>query len=157
MKNTIQILHRKLSRNKMTIAVAESCTGGALSRLLTKYPGSSLYFALGVTAYSNKAKVKFLQIPQKTIDCYGAVSEVTAKLMAKNIKSIAQTDCSLSTTGIAGPAGALKNKPVGTVYIGACAKNKIISKKFRFSGRRAQIINQACLQALKMLKQLIPD
>ncbi|MFA5004781.1 MAG: CinA family protein [Candidatus Omnitrophota bacterium] len=155
MENTLKLLHKKLSRGKITIAVAESCTGGELSGLLTRYPGSSLYFILGIVAYSNKSKEKLLKIPHKIIKSQGAVSETVAALMAGNIRRLAKATIALSITGIAGPAGAVKNKPVGTVYICACAKNKLICRKFRFSGNRARIKTRASGQALKMLAELI--
>jgi len=155
MKYTLQLIHKTLTRYNFTIAVAESCSGGALSGLLTRYPGSSLYFILGVVAYSNRSKEKLLKIPQKTINSHGAVSGIVAALMAKNIRRIAQTDFSLSTTGIAGPLGAVKNKPLGTVFIAACSKNKLICRKFRFSGSRKKVIAQTCVKALEILAELI--
>jgi len=155
MENTLKLLHKRLTSSKMTVAVAESCTGGALSGRLTRYPGSSLYFMLGIVAYSNRSKEKLLKIPRKTINSHGAVSGIVAALMARNIRHIAQTDLSLSTTGIAGPSGAVKNKPVGTVFIAACSRNKLICRKFRFSGSRAKIKAKTSAQALKILTELI--
>lgn len=150
-KTRLDQIHQKLIAQKKTISTAESCTGGLLSSLLTQIGGSSIYFILGVTTYSNIAKEKFLNIPEKTIARYGAVSAQVASLMAINIRKKMRTDFGLSITGIAGPQGATKNKPVGTVFIGLSAQNKNSCRKFLFSGSRLSIRKKSAQAALNLL------
>ena len=152
MPNILKYIHDYLLKNKRTISTAESCTGGLLSFMLTKLPGSSKYFLLGVVSYSNAAKKSMLRIPTKVISKNGAVSKEVATLMAKNVRRIARTDIGVGITGIAGPSGGLTQKPVGTVFIAVSAKNKSICKKFVFKGNRAAIRKQAALKALQLLK-----
>jgi len=155
MKHIVNQIHKLLIKKKITIAVAESCTGGLLSNLLTKIPGSSKYFILGVVAYSNKAKRKILKIPAKIIDKKGAVSSDTAKLLAKSVRLAAEADLGIGITGIAGPGGGSKEKPVGTVFIAVDSKNKKICKKFNFTGKRATIRKKSALKALELLRELM--
>lgn len=150
-------IHNLLILKKKTISTAESCTGGLLSSQLTSLSGSSQYFILGVTTYSNKAKNIILKIPDKLISKYGAVSSVISKKMAVSVKKLAKTDYSISITGIAGPTGATKTKPVGTVFISLSSKNKLICKKFLFKGSRDKIREQSTTTALKLLLQLISN
>jgi len=144
-------LHKKLLKEKKTVAVAESCSGGLLAYLLTDLPGSSGYFLLGVVAYSNSSKERILKIPAKTIAEYGAVSSQVAGLMAKNVRKKAKSDLALSITGIAGPAGATVDKPVGTVFICLCDKNKNDCRKFSFRGSRQDIRKKSVKEALGLL------
>lgn len=144
-------LHKKLLKNNKTIATAESCTGGLLASLLTETSGSSQYFLLGVTTYSNKAKIKILGVPAKVITKYGAVSKQVAILMAKNIRKKINSSIGVSITGIAGPAGATLKKPVGTIYICLSMKNKNSCQKFSFSGSRPEIRKTSVSQALHLL------
>ena len=144
-------IHNRLRKQAKTIAVAESCTGGLLSSLLTSLPGSSDYFLLGAVTYSNKSKEIILNIPEKIITKYGAVSRPVAILMAKNVRKKIHADLGLSITGIAGPTGALHLKPVGTVYIGLSEKNKNICSKFNFSGSREYIRKKSAQSALRLL------
>src|SRR3989338_6419547 len=139
MELIVKQIHLLLVKSKKTIAVAESCTGGLLSNLLTYIGGSSKYFILGVVAYSNKSKEDALNIPAGLIAKNGTVSAEVAKRMAQNVRKIANADFGLGITGIAGPSGATSNKPVGTVFIAISRKNKTISKKFHFTGNRAVI------------------
>lgn len=141
-----------LIKKKKTLAVAESCTGGFLSNLITNVPSSSKYFILGVTAYSNQAKISLLKIPPKIILKNGSVSEEVAKLMAESIRKLANADFGVSITGIAGPSGGSKAKPVGTVFIAIDGPHKKISKKFYFKGTRLTIKRKASLKALELLK-----
>lgn len=147
----IKQTHALLIKNKKTVAIAESCTGGMASCLLTSQPGSSRYFILGLVAYSNEAKKNILGVTGAVITRKGAVSAETAAIMAKRIKSIAKTDFGLGITGIAGPTGGSKEKPVGTVFIAVASKNKKICRKFIFYGSRLDIQRQAALQAIKLL------
>jgi nicotinamide-nucleotide amidase len=112
-----EIVAALLIEKKMTLAVAESCTGGLISNRLTNVAGSSAFFERGIVTYSNSAKIKLLGVPADVIEKYGAVSEETARLMAEGIRKIAGTDLGLSSTGIAGPTGGSPDKPVGTIYL----------------------------------------
>ena len=154
MKISSQI-HKILMNNGKTVSVAESCTGGLLSKLLTDLSGSSNYFILGVVAYNNKVKESVLKIPGKIILKNGAVSAEVAKRMAKVVKKIAKTDLSIGITGIAGPAGGSAEKPIGTIFIAVANKNRVICKKFKFSGPRNMIRNKAALKALELLKAAV--
>ena len=120
-----------LKRKKLKISFAESCTGGSLSSAITSVGGSSKVFNLGLVAYSNESKIKVLKVSKKIIRKYGAVSEQVCKAMVKNISRIGKTNMSVSITGIAGPSGGTKIKPVGLVYVGIKKNNKISVKKLR--------------------------
>ncbi len=137
--------------NAKTISVAESCTGGLLSCLLTEISGSSKYFLMGAVTYSNSSKENFLGIPAKIITKYGAVSSNVAVLMAKNIRKKTHSDFALSITGIAGPAGETINKSVGTVFICLSSRNKNICKRFSFRGKRQDIRKKSAYEALRLL------
>jgi nicotinamide-nucleotide amidase len=150
-KKIIEQIHNRLIRQAKTIAVAESCSGGQLSSLLSGLPGSSSYFLLGVVTYSNKSKEMILNIPAKTIASYGAVSQPVAILMAKNIRKKTHADFGLSITGIAGPGGATAAKPVGTVYICLASKNKNTCRLFYFQGSRKYIRDKSVYEALRLL------
>ena len=144
-----------LLKNKKTISVAESCTGGLISHALTNISGSSKYFKLGLVLYSNSAKSKILKIKKEDLSRFKAVSKETVILMAKRIKSLAKTHIGLATTGFAGPKGGDKRNPVGTVYIALIHKNSILVKKFKFSGTRTQIKNKAKNKALSLIRQCL--
>lgn len=144
-------IHEELLNNAKTVSVAESCTGGLLSNLLTGIPGSSNYFLLGIVAYSNSSKEKILNVPKKIIAKYGAVSHIVAELMAENIRKKAKSDFGLSITGIAGPTGTTVLKPIGTVFISLSSKDKVICRKFHFRGMRQSIRKKAAYQALRLL------
>ena len=141
----------KFIQNTLTLSMAESCTGGLIGDRLTNIPGSSAFFLLGITAYDNKAKTKILKVSPKLIKAHGAVSKPVALAMAQGVRRILNTDYGLSVTGIAGPGGGTKNKPVGLVFIGLSQGAKTTVKKFLFKGTRLAIKNQACQTALKML------
>jgi len=149
--NLIAKIHTHLIARKKTIAVAESCTGGLLSKLLTDLPGSSGYFILGVVAYHNKAKESILKIPSSLIAKKGAVSKETALAMATQVRRIAKADIGIGITGIAGPAGGTIVQPVGTVYIAAATKNQVTCARFLFKGSRSSIRRKATLTALKLV------
>lgn len=151
----ISQIHKLLIKNKKTLAVAESCTGGLVSGLLTSLSGSSQYFILSVVAYSNKAKANLLRIPQRLIAKKGAVSKEIALQMAVSIRKLAKTDFGIGITGIAGPTGDTLQKPIGTVFIAISSKNKTICRKFRFSGNRASIRKKAALETLELLELLL--
>lgn len=151
----IKKIHYLLIKKKKTLALAESCTGGLLSEMLTRIPGSSRYFILGVVSYSDQAKENILRIPGHLITLYGAVSARVAKRMAKNIRKIARTHLGIAITGIAGPTGGTPTQPIGTVFISIDSKNKNICKKFNFRGNRREIRKKAVLKSLELLKKII--
>jgi nicotinamide-nucleotide amidase len=140
-----------LIRRKLTIAVAESCTGGLVAHSLTNIPGSSAYFICGVVAYANKAKIKLCHVKAETLKKHGAVSQETALELARNIKHIGQTRIGLGITGIAGPGGGSSLKPVGTIYIAVALGARLFFKKYHFEGSRLKIKDQAKNAALKLL------
>ncbi len=140
-----------LKQKKLTIATAESCTGGLVAHNLTNISGSSDYFIDGIVSYSNDAKIKLLDVPEDLLKKYGAVSKEVAESMAYNIRKISNVDIGLSTTGIAGPTGGTKDKPIGLVYIGISSTKKTIVKKFLFNGNRIQNKESTCNEALKLL------
>ena len=115
---SIQLLHKKLIKKKLTISVAESCTGGLLAHNLTKLANSSKYFQMGLITYSNQAKIKILKVNKNIIRKYGAVSHECCKAMVQNLSKISNSKINVSITGIAGPGGGSKEKPVGLVYVG---------------------------------------
>lgn len=154
-KPHISQIHKFLIKNKRTVAVAESCTGGLLSNLLTQLPGSSQYFILGIVAYNNQMKIDILKIPKPIILKHGTVSKEVAGLMAKSARIIAKANLGIGITGIAGPNGGSKEKPVGTVFIAIDTKNNKICKKFHFKGSRLKIRRMAALKSLELLEQCI--
>jgi PncC family amidohydrolase len=153
MEAIVNQIHKSLLKKRKTIAVAESCTGGLLSSLLTRNPGSSKYFILGVVTYSNKAKETLLKIPHSIIAKNGAVSKPVAKLMAERIRKIAKTHFGIGITGIAGPGGLTPQKPVGTVLIAIDSKYGKICEKYHFRGNRLAIRKKAALKSLELLKR----
>lgn len=146
---------RSLIRTKKTLAIAESCTGGLLSNRLTNIPGSSNFLKLAVVAYSNEAKTKLLKVPQETIRKYGAISTQTAISMAQGIRKTLKTDFGIGITGIAGPTGGTKSKPVGLTYIAVCTKVETLCLECRFQGTRTSIKTQATTQALQLLHEFL--
>jgi len=140
-----------LRRRRMTIAVAESCTGGLISSRITDSSGSSDYFAMGVIAYSNKIKENILGVRPKSLQKYGAVSKQVALEMAAGVRLLACADIGIGVTGIAGPTGGTKSKPVGLVYIGLVTDKKNTVKKFRFKGSRQEIKLRASQAALNLI------
>jgi PncC family amidohydrolase len=155
MKDILRQIHKTLIKNKRTVAVAESCSGGLVSKLLTELGGSSRYFVLGVVAYSNQAKQKILKVPAQTIKKNGAVSAVVAAKMAQAVRKTANTDFSIGITGIAGPGGGSPKKKVGTVFIAVRSPDKNICRKFHFQGNRNSIRNQAAVKSLELLQTLL--
>ena len=141
-----------LTKNKLTLSFAESCSGGLLASSITSISGSSKVFNMGFVTYSNNAKVKLLKVPKKTITKYGAVSYETCLSMVKNLSKISKSNISISITGVAGPKGGTKEKPVGLVYIGLKKGSKTIVKKNLFKNKKRISIQKATVkQALKMI------
>ena len=151
LNNHLKNLTTKLKKNKIKIAVAESCTGGLISYNLTKIPGASKFFMMGIVSYSNISKLDLLKVRQKTLTKYGAVSPEICKEMCNNLLKISKTNIAISVTGIAGPDGGTKKKPIGLVYVGICSKNKFEIKKFNF-GKKLSRINIQNLTLKKTIK-----
>jgi len=148
-----EVIGKILKERGLTLAVAESCTGGLVSNMLTNISGSSVYFERGVVSYSNAAKVEILNVNEDMIVENGAVSIEIARQMAEGIKSISGTDLGLSTTGIMGPTGASVDKPVGLVYVGICDDKVCTAKEFLFGDNRILNKQRAAQAALDMLRR----
>ena len=153
---SIYKLHKKLIKKKITISVAESCTGGLLSSKLTKLSGSSKYFKMGLVTYSNNAKINTLKVKKSIIDKYGAVSQECCKSMVENLSKLSKSKINLSITGIAGPKGGTKNKPVGLVFIGIKRGNKNFIIKNLFGKRKRSVIqNNTVEKCINLLTKII--
>ena len=135
----------RLTKKKLTISIAESCTGGLLSSAITSVAGSSKVFKLGLVTYSNRSKIKVLKVLKNIIRKYGAVSEQVCLAMVMNLNKISKTNISISITGIAGPGGGTKKKPVGLVYIGIKKRNKISVRKYLFKNKGRTFIQKAAV------------
>ena len=153
---TIQSLHTKLIKKKLSISVAESCTGGLLTHNLTKLANSSKYFQMGLTTYSNEAKIKTLKVNKNIIKRYGAVSNECCKAMVQNLSKISKSKINVSITGIAGPDGGTKDKPVGLVYIGIKKGKTLLIKENRFKSKKRNLIQALTVkEAIKTILKLI--
>ena len=146
MKKLSQKVVKLLSKKRLKISFAESCTGGLLSSSITSISGSSKVFTLGLVTYSNKSKINILKVPKKIIMKHGAVSYETCLFMVKNLYKISRTNISLSITGVAGPNGGTKQKPVGLVFIGVKKGNKTLVKKFLFKNRTRNSIQRSAVK-----------
>ncbi len=139
----------------LTLAVAESCTGGLVSHRITNVPGSSDYFDRAVVSYSNRSKLELLGVKEASLMTHGAVSERVATEMAEGIRSLSEVDVGLSTTGIAGPGGGTEEKPVGLVYVGLVGPESSGVRKFLFGGDRLENKRKAAANALRYLEDLL--
>lgn len=139
----------------LTLAVAESCTGGLLGGRLTRVPGSSRYFLGGVIAYANEIKLGLLQVPEKTLQSAGAVSAETAEAMASGVRRLTGASIGVAVTGVAGPDGGTDDKPVGTVFIGLATEKEIIARKFLLGGDRKIVRERTVLAALDMVRRAV--
>ena len=152
MKKISDKIIKLLKNKKIKISFAESCTGGLLSSTITSVSGSSKVFNLGLVTYSNESKVQVLKIAKKIIKKHGSVSEQVCKIMAKNVSKIGKTNMSVSITGIAGPGGGTKRKPVGLVYVGIKKGYSVSVKKYLFKNRGRSYIQKTtvnkCLQLI---------
>ncbi len=146
-------LLRSLERKNLTVSTAESCTGGLIGATITSVPGSSVYYAGGAITYSNESKENMLKVPRGILFAYGAVSEATARCMAKGVLSAYGTDLSVAVTGIAGPAGATETKPVGTVFIAVADGESVSVKEFHFSGDRDSVRSETVFTSLTLLTE----
>ncbi|HAG09590.1 MAG TPA: damage-inducible protein CinA [Desulfotomaculum sp.] len=148
---------RLLTVKKITLAVAESCTGGLIAVLLTDVAGSSQYFLGGIVAYANLVKEKILGVSAEILQTYGAVSEQTAIAMAYGVKNLLEANVGLSVTGIAGPAGGSLSKPVGLVYIALVTPKVNYCQEFRFTGKRFEVRQNAAAAGLDMLHTYLSE
>ena len=145
MNGLVKKVVNSLIKKKLTISTAESCTGGLLSSALASVAGSSKVFKLGLVTYSNQSKIKILKVLKNIIIKYGAVSEQVCLAMVINLNKISKTSISISITGIAGPSGGTKKKPVGLVFVGIKNRNKISVKKYLFKNRERAFIKKAAV------------
>ncbi len=148
-----EVIGRILSDRGLTLAIAESCTGGEICSRITNVSGSSKYFERGIVTYSNASKVELLKVNEDTLASVGAVSREVAMQMAEGVRAVSGTDIGISTTGILGPTGATTNKPVGLVYIGYCDEKVCTAKKFLFGEDRILNKQRATQAALEMLRR----
>lgn len=155
METMAEVIGRMLSGNNKKLAVAESCTGGYISHLITSVPGSSEFFSGSVTAYSNQIKETVLGVHKKAITEFGAVSEEVAKQMALGAKRILNSDYAIATTGIAGPTGGTAEKPVGTVWIAVAGEHKVFAQKFVFGNNRERNIIRSSQTALQIFRRIL--
>ena len=156
MKKLAQKLVKLLGKKKLKVSFAESCTGGLLSSSITSISGSSKVFTLGLVTYSNQAKINILRVPKKIIMKHGAVSYETCLSMVKNLNKISKTNISVSVTGVAGPKGGTKQKPVGLVFIGIKKSNKTLIRKYLFKNKKRIAIQKATVnKALNLILSLV--
>ena len=152
MKKLSQKIVRLLRKKRLKVSFAESCTGGLLSSTITSISGSSKVFTLGLVTYSNQSKINTLKVPKKIIMKHGAVSYETCLSMVKNLNRISKTNISVSVTGIAGPKGGTKQKPVGLVFIGIKKGNKTLVKKYLFKSKKRLSIQRSTVnKALNLI------
>ena len=172
LKNLAEEVGGLLLAKNLTLGLAESCTGGLLATAITETPGSSGYFNGSIVAYRNKVKKKVLKVTTPCLRKFGAVSEETAAAMARGARKATTAQIGLSITGIAGPGGGTKDKPIGLIYIGLDARKLPLTltsplrgegkklkmvRQFHLSGNRHEIRQSACIEALELLKEFLPQ
>ena len=156
MKKLSQKLVKLLTKKRLKISFAESCTGGLLSSSITSIIGSSKVFTIGLVTYSNPSKISILEVPKNIIRKHGAVSYETCLAMVKNLSKISKTNISVSITGIAGPKGGTKKKPVGLIFIGIKKGNKTLVRKYLFKNKKRTSIQRAAVnKALNLILSFI--
>ncbi len=156
MNKLSQKIVKLLKKKKLKISVAESCTGGMLSSALTSVSGSSKVFTLGLVTYSNQSKNRLLKVPKQIIKKYGAVSVQCCFSMVNNLSKITKSNVAVSITGIAGPSGGTKQKPVGLVYVGLKKANKVKINRFLFKNKsRSNVQRAAVKKALELVLNTI--
>ena len=156
MKKLSQKIVNVLRKKELKISFAESCTGGLLSSSITSISSSSKVFTIGLVTYSNQSKISLLKVPKKIISKHGAVSYETCLSMVKNLNKISKTNISVSITGIAGPKGGTKKKPVGLVFIGIKKGNKTLVKKYLFKNKKRSSIQKVTVyKALNLILSFI--
>lgn len=144
-----------LRERHLTMGTAESCTGGTIASMITSVAGSSDYFVGGVVSYSNEVKSRVLGVSQESLRLHGAVSREVVEQMATGAARVLGCDCAVATSGVAGPGGGTKEKPVGTVWIAAVCDGTLVSRCFHFGSLRSENIRSAATAALRMLIDLI--
>ncbi len=152
-----EVVGELLTRKGLSLSVAESCTGGLIGHRITNVSGSSKYFHGSVVTYSNQAKVELLGVREETLERSGAVSEQAAREMALGVRKRLGTDLSVAVTGIAGPTGGSKEKPVGTVHLGLSSSHETISRRYRFWGSRREIKAQSATMALDWIRRYVTN
>ena len=150
-----ECLGRMLTEHGKTVSTAESCTGGSISQLLTSVPGSSAYYLGGVTSYANSVKTDVLGVPADIIEKYGAVSSECVAAMAEGVRRLTGSDYSVATSGIAGPGGGTKDKPVGLIWFGVCSQMGVKTYKMQFNGDRKRNVERSTAYAINLLRKLI--
>ncbi|MDE6716761.1 MAG: CinA family protein [Muribaculaceae bacterium] len=154
-KSLSQVLGELLKERELTVSSAESCTGGNIAHKIVQVPGSSAYFLGSVVSYSNDVKADVLKVSRSDLDRYGAVSKEVVEQMAEGVARLMRTDCAIATSGIAGPEGGTRYKPVGTVWIAARIGDRTVSECVRFSGNRDDVIESATNHGMVMLINLL--
>jgi nicotinamide-nucleotide amidase len=152
-----QLIGKTLREKKMTLALAESCTGGTLSSMITSVAGASAYYRGGIISYANEIKTSELNVSPYTLMINGAVSQAVVEQMAEGVRIRYKTDFAVATSGIAGPDGGSPEKPVGTTWIAVASKNRIVSSLHNFSDERGRNIQKAAITALFMLWNEVKD
>lgn len=150
-----EIIGNILRKKNLTLSTAESCTGGNIAHVITEVPGSSEYFVGSVVSYCNRVKHQLLNVPDEVLNTAGAVSEPTVTQMVRGVSALLNTDCAVSTSGIAGPGGGTPDKPVGTVWMAAKCGDDVVTGCGHFPGDRGRVINRATTEVLKMLLKLL--
>lgn len=154
-KSLSQVLGDLLKERELTVSSAESCTGGNIAHRIVQVPGSSAYFMGSVVSYSNDVKAEVLKVSRSNIDRYGAVSKEVVEQMVTGVAKLLHTDCSIATSGIAGPEGGTKFKPVGTVWIAVKMGDRVVSECLHFKGTRDEVIDSATNHGMVMLINLL--
>lgn len=154
-KSIAQVLGELLTERELTVASAESCTGGNIAHRIVQVPGSSAYFLGSIVSYSNDVKAEVLGVPRSEISANGAVSRPVVEAMARGAAALMRSDCAIATSGIAGPDGGTKYKPVGTVWIAVKYGDRVVSECLHFSGDRDHVIESATNHAMVMLINLL--
>lgn len=154
-KSVAEVLGNLLNERELTVACAESCTGGNIAHRITQVPGSSAYFLGSVVSYSNDVKANVLGVSRSAISAHGAVSQVVVEEMAKGVSKLMRSDCAIATSGIAGPNGGTPLKPVGTVWIAAKYGETVVSECVHFKGDRNTVIESATNHGMVMLIKLL--
>jgi PncC family amidohydrolase len=150
----VEAILNRFTKNKLKIAVAESCTGGYISNMITNVPGSSKVFDRGIVCYSNQAKIELVKVDPNVIEKFGAVSEEVVKQLANNIRLLSNIDIGIGVSGIAGPTGGSKEKPVGLVYIGFSTKKEIRIQKYNFKTDRITFKKMVFDKVLTFLEEV---
>lgn len=150
-----EVLGSLLHERELTVASAESCTGGNIAHRITQVPGSSSYFSGSVVSYSNDVKAEVLKVPRSDISAHGAVSKEVVEAMASGVSALMKSDCAMATSGIAGPDGGTALKPVGTVWIAVKYGEQVVSECLHFEGDRNTVIESATNHAMVMLINLL--